>query len=119
MRLLPDQDSRYMTILKTFLQHGPMTIYQGVEKHGEFPSLFHPQGIEHSKMEQLYCVMVDRNWLERAGIKYAITDRARKLLTEKLGLNGPRSVVPSRIRHFLNKPLFLGYQPRTPNIISL
>lgn len=116
---LPEKNSRGETILNAFLRHGAMTIHQGAEKHGDFCTVLRPQGIDHNKMVELYCGLVERGCLVREGIKYRLSLHAQHQLERAAAPPAPRSVVPSRVRNFLSKPLFQGYSPFSPYRISL
>ena len=109
----PEKNSRSEQILKAFLK-GPMTIYQGAEVHGDFVTRKFPAGIDHCKMVELYCDLVERGCLIREGIKYKLTTRARHQLEKESAPEAPRSIVPPRVRNFFAKPLFLGYSPAFP-----
>lgn len=115
----PEKNSRGEKILQAFFQRGAMTIYQGAEAHGEFATLRVPQGIEHEKMVVLYCELVERGCLVREGIKYRLSVAAQQRMEKLASTDAPRSIVPPRIRNFLNKPLFSGYSPFTPWRLSL
>lgn len=116
---LPESNSRGEAILIAFLRRGPMTIYQGAEAHGEFPNRTLPMGINHAKMVELYDSLEKKGCLVKEGILFRITDKARKLLEQKV--NAPQetgSIVPSRVRNFFAKPLYVGYSPMFPWRIS-
>ena len=40
----PEKNSRGEKILKAFHEHGPMTIHQGIEQHGDFATSRVPAG---------------------------------------------------------------------------
>ena len=110
---LPEKNSRSEKILMAFLR-GPMTIYQGAEAHGEFVTRKLPAGVDHAKMVELYCDLVERGCLIRDGIKYKLATRAKDQLEKAAAPEVPRSVVPPRIRNFFSATLFLGYSPIFP-----
>ncbi len=115
----PEINSRGETILKTFLK-GSMTIYQGAEAHGEFATARLPDGIDHAKMVELYCDLVERGCLIREGIKYRLSLKAQFHLEDRARApEEPRSLVPPRVRNFFAKPLFVGYSPLFPWRLAL
>jgi hypothetical protein len=116
---LPEKNSRGETILAAFLKKGAMTIYQGAEEHGEFATSRVPGGIDHAKMVELYCDLVDRGCLVREGIKYRLSLAAQQQLERKAAAPEARSIVPPRVRNFLANALFVGYSPFSPRRISL
>lgn len=69
----PEINSRGLFILQAFRAKSPMTIWQGIEAHGAFPTPNKPDGIEHGKMLELYCNLVERGCLAQTGIFYRIT----------------------------------------------
>lgn len=110
----PETNSRSETILKAFMS-GPMTIYQGAEAHGEFATARLPNGIDHAKMVELYCDLVDRGCLVREGIMYRLSLPAKYFLEARARApEEQRSIVPSRVRNFFAQPLFVGYSPFSP-----
>jgi hypothetical protein len=115
----PEKNSRGETILKAFLK-GPMTIYQGEEAHGAFVTSRLPAGIDHAKMVELYCDLVERGCLIRDGIKYRLSLKAQFHLEDLMRApEEPRSIVPPRVRNFFAKPLFVGYSPLFPWRLAL
>lgn len=79
---LPEKNSRGMAILKA-LRREPLTIWQGIEQHGDFPRPSRPNGIGYGGVLSLYCDLIDRGCVMREGIKYRLTMAARHHL-EKL-----------------------------------
>lgn len=114
----PEKNSRGEAILKAF-RAGAMTIYQGEELHGAFATRKLPQGIDHAKMVELYCDLVERGCLVREGIKYRLSLQAQYHMEKRDDVATPRSLVPPRVRDFLSKPLFLGYSPGFPWRLAL
>lgn len=114
----PEKNSRGERILKAFMA-GPMTIYQGAEAHGEFATLFRPDGIDHAKMVELYCDLVDRGCLVREGILFRLATRAHDRLKMMAHPEPARPVVPPRVKNFLMRALYLGYDPAAPRRIAL
>jgi len=115
----PEKNSRGDQILKAFHQHGPMTIYQGVEKHGEFPTWRVPDGIHHNRMIELYCELVDRACLVRENILYRLSVRAQQHLDKLAAPQQPGQIVPPRVRNFLAKVKSFGNSPFQPHCLSL
>jgi hypothetical protein len=68
----PETNSRGWLILKT-LRRQPMTIWQGIEQHGEFETLAKPHGVGYAKVLKLYGELVERGCLVREGIKYRLS----------------------------------------------
>lgn len=115
----PELNSRGEAILKAFVK-GPMTIYQGAEAHGEFVTTRLPEGIDHAKMVELYCDLVERGCLVREGIMYRLSLPAKYYLEGMARApEEPRSIVPSRARDFFAQPLFVGYSPLFPWRLAL
>lgn len=73
---IPEPNSRLTLILRSFLP-GPLTIWQGIELHGDFPSPASPQGMDHSKVLKIYDELVARGCLVREGILYRLALAAR------------------------------------------
>ena len=115
----PEKNSRGEQILKVFHQHGPMTIHQGTERHGEFSTLRVPNGVDHSKMLDLYCDLVERACLVRESILYRLSVRAEQHLDKLARPQEPGQIVPPRVRSFLHKVKSFGNSPFTPNCLSL
>ena len=115
----PETNSRGEKILKAFHQRGAMTIYQGAEAHGEFVTLLAPKGIDHNKMVELYCELVDRGCLVREGILYRLSVHAQNQLDKRAQPQEPGQIVPPRVRNFLAKTRFFGNSPFAPNCLSL
>lgn len=115
----PERNSRGEKILKAFFERGPMTIYQGEEAHGAFATPSFPDGIEHERLIAIYCDLVDRGCLIREGIKYRLSLAAQHRMEKALAKPEPLNIVPSRIRHFLSKPLRIGYSPGLPWRLAL
>lgn len=110
----PEKNSRSEAILQAFFDKGAMTIWQGAEVHGEFATAKNPEGVDHAKMVQLYCDLVDRGCLVREGIMYRLSLQARHFM-EKRGQPAPEpQKVPARVVNFLEKRVFLGYSPGAP-----
>lgn len=101
---LPETNSRAMVILQT-LRRGPLTIHQGIEAHGEFATPRAPDGIEHSKIVELYCGLVERGCLAREGILYRITLGAAYRLDSIERRAEPAQVVPPRVRDIWSRQL--------------
>lgn len=102
----PETNSRGWLILKT-LRRQPMTIWQGIEQHGEFETLAKPNGVGYDKVLELYCELVERGCLVRTGhkgIKYRLSLAALHKL-EKLDAK-PRqtSVATPRNRDIWKEP---------------
>lgn len=93
----PEINSRQMLILQTLLGR-PMTIHQGIEQHGEFVTSRAPAGIEHSKIVELYCDLVDRGCLVKEGIMYRLSLAAQYRLEALARPGEPGQVVPPRVR---------------------
>lgn len=93
----PEINSRQMLILQTLLGR-PMTIHQGIERHGEFVTPRAPNGIEHSKIVELYCDLVDRGCLVKEGIMYRLSLPAQYRLEALARPADPGEVVPPRVR---------------------
>ena len=87
----PEKNSRGMAILKA-LRREPLTLWQGIEQHGEFVTPARPHGIGYDGVLTLYCALIDRGCLVREGIKYRLTLAARIRL-EKLDGNPPKTSV--------------------------
>jgi len=115
----PEKNSRGEQILKAFHQRGPMTIHQGIEQHGEFPTSRVPAGIDHNKMVELYCELVDRACLVRESILYRLSVRAQHHLDTLARPPEPGQIVPPRVRNFLDKVMSFGNSPFSPNCLSL
>lgn len=115
----PEKNSRGEKILGAFYDHGPMTIWQGEEKHGSFPTLRVPGGIDHNKLTELYCDLVERSCLARDGILYKLTLRASQHIERLRQPAVPLQIVPARVRNFLAKRIFFGNSPFAPNCVSL
>lgn len=109
----PERNSRGEAILKAFLK-GPMTIYQGAEAHGDFATPKNPDGVDHEKMVQLYCDLVDRGCLVREGILYRLTLHAKFHLEKQALPATPPQIVPAKIASYFEKRIFAGYAPRNP-----
>lgn len=115
----PEKNSRGETILKAFLKRGAMTIYQGAEEHGEFANIRLPQGIDHAKMVELYCDLVERGCLVREGILYRLSLAAQQRMERQAAPPALAAIVPPRVRSFFNKPIFSGQSPFNPWRLSL
>lgn len=94
---LPEINSRGMLILQTLL-HRPMTIHQSIEQHGEFVTARAPRGIEHSKIVELYCDLVDRGCVVKEGIIYRLSLPAQYRLEALARPDEPGQIVPPRVR---------------------
>lgn len=81
---LPEINSRSMRILQ-HLRKRPMTLDQGIESHGVFSSKKVPEGIERTKILELYCDLIDRDCIVKDGISYRLTLACRYKL-EKMDL---------------------------------
>ncbi|MET3135475.1 hypothetical protein AAKU55_005785 [Oxalobacteraceae bacterium GrIS 1.11] len=101
---LPEINSRGMLILQT-LRRRPMTIHQAIEAHGEFVTPRAPRGIEHSKIVELYCDLVERGCIVREGIVYRITLAAKYRLEALERPAAPAQLVPPRVRDIWTKQL--------------
>lgn len=110
----PEKNSRSEAILKAFFDKGAMTIYQGGEAHGEFATAKNPDGVDHAKMVQLYCDLVDRGCLVREGIKYRLSLQARHHMERRDQPAPEPQKVPPKVVNYLEKRVFLGYSPRCP-----
>lgn len=110
----PEKNSRGEVILMAFLAKGAMTIYQGAEVHGEFVTTKNPEGVDHAKMVQLYCDLVERGCLVREGIKYRLSLQAQHFMERQRQPEQPLQPVPPRVVNYLEKRMFLGYSPRSP-----
>lgn len=82
MMRLPVINSRPLHILQAF-RRGPMTVWQGIEAHGPFPSRHCPDGLEHSAILALYCDLVSRGYLVQEGILYRLSVQAQQALEAK------------------------------------
>jgi hypothetical protein len=68
---MPEINSRQMRILQA-LRRKAMTLDQGIESHGSFTSKSLPDGVERSKVLELYCDLVDRGCIVKEGILYRL-----------------------------------------------
>jgi hypothetical protein len=78
-----------------------------------------PEGVDHAKMVQLYCDLVDRGCLVREGIKYRLSLQARNSMEKRGQSETPAQKVPPKVANFLEQRLFLGYSPRSPWRLAL
>lgn len=107
---MPETNSRGMLILQT-LRARPLTIYQAIELHGEFVTRRAPQGIEHSKIVEIYCDLIERGCVAREGLMYRLTLAARIRLEKTAAGSALGEIVPPRTRDIWSKNLS-GYGQR-------
>lgn len=115
----PEKNSRSETILKTFLEKGTMTIWQGTEAHGNFANPRRPHGVDHEKVLELYCDLVERGCLVKEGIVYRLTLRAKYHMERQQRAPEPVSIVPPRIRDMFTKAISIGSTQRNPWRLAL
>lgn len=114
----PTANSRGEKVLRTFFKHGPMTIYQSTEIHGDFASLRAPAGMSHDQLVELYAELVERGCLIRDGIKYKLSTRAwdrTRLLEEGVPV---LEVAQPRARNIFTEPM-LNFFRRSPWLVAL
>jgi len=115
MMRFPEKNSRGEAILLAFFAEArAMTIWQGAEVHGEFVTEKNPEGVDHAKMVQLYCDLVDRGCLMQEGIMYRLSLQARHFMEKRDQADLPPQKVPPRSINYLEKRIFAGYSPRSP-----
>lgn len=79
---LPQLTSRGMEVLKS-LSKGPVTVHQGIERHGEM-------GVSMESMRGIYELLVTGSAATCSGMVYSITTAARNKLEEiELETDGP------------------------------
>jgi hypothetical protein len=68
----PQKNSRGRLILQT-LRAGALTIWQGIERHGNLATPARPEGLAFEDVLYLYCQLIDRGCMVRDGIRYRLT----------------------------------------------
>lgn len=64
---LPPKNSRAMTIVHSLRETGPLSLADGMERHGTFR-------LTLAEMGELYDELVSMGCLERVGLRYCVTD---------------------------------------------